>query len=73
MGGMGAEIFKIEEEKTEKMKLQVANPPFQNGQSSLLLFMTCNKKENLFHILVEGKIKVFLYPWPDMSSLTLVP
>ena len=26
MGGMGAEIFKIEEEKTEKMKLKVAKP-----------------------------------------------
>ena len=24
---MGTEIFKIEEEMTEKMKLQVANPP----------------------------------------------
>ena len=57
-----------------------ANPPSKNRQNSLLTiytplkscpFMTCN--ENLFHMLVEGKIKVFLYPWPDMSSLTLVP
>ena len=29
MGGMGAEIFKIEEEKTEKMKPKVANQPLQ--------------------------------------------
>ena len=26
---MGTEIFKIEEEMTEKMKPKVANPPFQ--------------------------------------------
>ena len=77
---MGTKIFKIEEEMTEKMKPKVANPPSKNRQNSLLTiytplkscpFMTCN--ENLFHMLVEGKIKVFLYPWPDMSSLTLVP
>ena len=32
---MGTEIFKIEEEMTEKMKHKVANPPFKNGQNSL--------------------------------------
>ena len=28
---MGTEIFKIDEEMTEKMKLEVANPPPKNG------------------------------------------
>ena len=49
---MGTEIFKIEEEMTEKMKHKVANPPSENGQNSLLticsplmslyIFMTFN-------------------------------
>ena len=30
---MENEIFKIEEEMTEKMKPQVANPPSKNGQN----------------------------------------
>ena len=33
---MSTEIFKIEEEMTEKMNPQVANPPSKNGQNSLL-------------------------------------
>ena len=33
---MGTEIFKIEEEMTEKMKPEVANPPTKNRQNSLL-------------------------------------
>ena len=33
---MGTEIFKIEEEMTEKMKPKVANPPSKNLQNSLL-------------------------------------
>ena len=33
---MGTEIFKIEEEMTEKMKPKVATPPSKNGQNSLL-------------------------------------
>ena len=33
---MGTEICKIEEEMTEKMKPQVANPLSKNGQNSLL-------------------------------------
>ena len=33
---MGTDIFKIEEEMTEKMKHEVANPPSKNGQNSLL-------------------------------------
>ena len=33
---MGTEIFKIEEEMTEKMKPKVANPPSKNRQNSLL-------------------------------------
>ena len=33
---MGTEIFKIEEEMTEKMKPEVAHPPYKNGQNSLL-------------------------------------
>ena len=33
---MGTEIFKIEEEMTEKMKPKVANPLSKNGQNSLL-------------------------------------
>ena len=33
---MDTEIFKIEEEMTEKMKPEVANPPSKNGQNSLL-------------------------------------
>ena len=33
---IGTEIFKIEEEMTEKMKPKVANPPSKNGQNYLL-------------------------------------
>ena len=33
---MGTEIFKIEEEMTEKMKPKVANPLSNNGQNFLL-------------------------------------
>ena len=33
---IGTEIFKIEEEMTEKMKPKVANPLSKNGQNSLL-------------------------------------
>ena len=33
---MGTEIFKIEEEMTEKMKPEVANPLSKNRQNSLL-------------------------------------
>ena len=33
---MGTEIFKIEEEMTEKMKPEVANPLSKNPQNSLL-------------------------------------
>ena len=33
---ISTEIFKIEEEMTEKMKPKVANPPSKNGQNSLL-------------------------------------
>merc|ERR1712155_265316 len=60
-----------------KMKPEVANPPSKNRQNSLLtlctplmilcIFMTCNVKI-VFHTLVEGKVKVVLYPWPDVSS-----
>ena len=52
---MGTEIFKIEEEMTEKMKLEVANPPSKNQHNSLLtlctplmipfIFMTCNESK----------------------------
>ena len=52
---MGTEIFKIEEEMTEKMKPKVANPPPKNRQNSLLtictplmslcIFMTCNESK----------------------------
>ena len=77
---MGTEIFKIEEEMTEKMKPEVANPPSKNRQNSLLtlcthlmilcIFMTCNetKTQNLFHTLVEGQVMGVLHPWPDVSS-----
>ena len=37
---MGTEIFKIEEEMTEKMKPKVANPPPKNWQNSLLTIST---------------------------------
>ena len=37
---LGTEIFKIEEEMTEKMELKVANPPSKNGQNSLLTIHT---------------------------------
>ena len=33
---IGTEIFKFEEEMTEKMKPKVANPLSKNGQNSLL-------------------------------------
>ena len=55
---MGAEIFKIEEEMTEKMKPQDANPPPK------MHFHDLQWKHNLFPMLVEGKIKVVIYPWP---------
>ena len=52
---MSTEIFKIEEEMTEKMKPKVANPPSKNRQNSLLtlctplmilcIFMTCNESK----------------------------
>ena len=80
---MGTEIFKIEEEMTEKMKPKVANPPSKNCQNSLLtlctplmilcIFMTCNESK-ICSTLVEGKVKVVLYPWPDVSSSrTIMP
>ena len=57
---MSTEIFKIEEEMTEKMKPKVANPPSKNRQNSLLtlctplmilcIFMTCNKVKLVPHI-----------------------
>ena len=37
---MGTEIFKIEEEMTEKMKHKVTNPLSKNGQNSLLTIHT---------------------------------
>ena len=51
---MDTEIFKIEEEMTEKMKPEVANPSSKNRQNSLLtlctpmilcIFMTCNESK----------------------------
>ena len=33
---MSTEMFKIEEEMTEKIKLKFANPPTKNWQNSLL-------------------------------------
>ena len=33
---MGTDIFKIDEEITDKMKPEVANPPSKNGQNSSL-------------------------------------
>ena len=92
---MGTEIFKIEEEMTEKMKPKVANPPSKNRHNSMLTlgavhilrkhyviygqplmhsfddplhFHDLQLKQNLFHMLVQGKIKVVLYPWPHVSS-----
>ena len=37
---IGTEIFKIEEEITEKMKPKFANPPSKNEQNSLLTICT---------------------------------
>ena len=37
---MGTEIFKIEQEMTEKMKPKVANPLSKNRQNSLLTMPT---------------------------------
>ena len=51
---IGTEILKIEEEMTEKMKPQVANPPPKIGKihctqyallMSLCIFMTCNESK----------------------------
>ena len=57
---MGTEIFKIEEEMTEKMKPEVANPPSKNLQNSLLtlctsliilcISMTCNESKFVPHL-----------------------
>ena len=80
---IGTEIFKIEEEMTEKMKHKVANPPLKMGRIHCsqyaafdvpLHFQDLQWKQNLFHMLVEGKIKVVLYPWLGVSSSrTLMP
>ena len=53
---MGTEIFKFEEEMTEKMKSIVANPPSKNGQNSLLLFylLTTNKTSFAFIVSHEN-------------------
>ena len=37
---IGTEIFKIEEEMTEKIKHKVANPPSKNSHNSLLKIHT---------------------------------
>ena len=45
---MGTEIFKIEEEMTEKMKPKVANPPSKNRPNLLLTLCTCNFRLHFF-------------------------
>ena len=75
---MGTEIFKIEEEMTEKMKPKIATPPLRklaeltayimHSFDDPLQFHDLQWKQNLFHTLVEGKVKVVLHPWPDVSS-----
>ena len=75
---MGTEIFKIEEKITEKMKPQIADPPLQkwaeftshnmDSFDVALYFHDLQWKQNLLHVLVEGKIKVVFYPKTDVSS-----
>ena len=43
---MGTEIFKIEEELTEKMKPKAGNPPLKNGQN-IGVFIAKNRSANL--------------------------
>ena len=45
---MGTEIFKIEEEMTEKMKLKVATPPPKMGR---ILYSECTLIDPLSHLL----------------------
>ena len=52
---ISTEIFKIEEEMTEKMKPKVANPPSKNGQNSLLKICTPFMSLCIFMTCYEGK------------------
>ena len=48
---MGTEIFKIEEEMTEKMKHEVANPPSKKGQNIVEFY--CKKQECKFALTMN--------------------
>ena len=50
---MGTEIFKIEEEMTEKMKHKVANPPLKKGQNIVELY--CKKLECKFALTMNDQ------------------
>ena len=47
------EIFKIEEEMTEKMKHKVANPPLKKGQNTVELY--CKKLECKFALTMNDQ------------------
>ena len=50
---MGTEIFKIEEEMTEKMKRKVANPPSKKGQNIVEFY--CKKLECKFALTMNDQ------------------
>ena len=48
---MGTEIFKFDEEMTEKMKHEVANPPLKKGQNIVEFY--CKKQECKFALTMN--------------------
>ena len=50
---ISTEIFKIEEEMTEKMKHKVANPPLKKGQNIVELY--CKKLECKFALTMNDQ------------------
>ena len=59
---MGTEIFKIEEEMTEKMKPKVANPPSKNGQKYPEFFKT----PPTFAFWMSLKVVMAVFPLNDI-------
>ena len=50
---MGTEIFKIDEEMTEKMKHEVANPPSKKGQNIVEFY--CKKQEHKYALTINDQ------------------
>ena len=63
---MGTEIFKIEEEMTEKMKPKVANPPSKNEQNSLQFMHEFSKTPPTFAFWMSLKVVMAVFPQNDI-------